>query len=537
MLRALLPVLEFEEMYPLSRERERVRVRAYAKSIGFASALSLRGPHLPSPACGRGEHNAFISVTTYIWRFLLALAGLCASIPASAAPQAGHSCHMPGYDQALRCVTVSAPLDYRNPSGPKLALQVTLAPALREAARPDPLFVLAGGPGQAGSDILPLLETAFRKIRATRDIVFIDQRGTGLSGKLDCDSKEPLDESSSAEQERLIALCMHRLNQPFAFYNTENSARDLEQIRVALGYEKIDLWGASYGTRLAQAYARLYPGNVRAMILDAVAAPDQIIFAWGRDAQAALDATFQHCAEDRDCHAAFPTLAQQFAALQKRVDDGAVTLDFKHPRTAAQVNLRLTAERFAQTVRGALYSPDSASRLPFLIDSAARGNWAPFLAQMVSASDFSLDGPAVGLLLSVTCAEDIPRLTPAIVADEESHSFLHGMEVKTVPTWCRSVNVPPIAYRAPAQIAAPVLLLSGALDPVTPPYRADDAARYMTHAQRFVVANAAHGVSQLGCAPRLLREFVDLPERTLVADCLKEIPRSSFQLDAAGPHP
>jgi len=141
------------------------------------------------------------------------------------------------------------------------------------------------------------------------------------------------------------------------------------------------------------------------------------------------------------------------------------------------------------------------------------------------------------LLLAVTCAEDIPRLTPADVADEESHSFLHGMEVKLVPTWCRSVNVPAIPYHRPTPISAPVLLLSGALDPVTPPYRADSAAKQMARAQHFIVANAAHGVSQLGCAPRLLREFVDRPEQALAAECLKDIPRGSFQLDAAGPHP
>jgi len=468
---------------------------------------------------------------------LFALAGFPITASASAASQQGRSCHLPGYDQALRCITVTAPLDYQHPDGPTLALHVTLAPALREAARPDPLFVLAGGPGQAGSDILPILETAFRKIRATRDIVFIDQRGTGLSGKLDCDSKQALDESSIVEQDQLIAECMRKLNKPFAFYNTENSARDLEQIRIALGYQQINVWGVSYGTRLGQAYARLFPNRVRAMVLDAVAAPDQIIFAWGHDAQAALEATFKHCADDRDCHAAFPALPQQFADLLKRVNDGTIMLDFSHPRTAAHIKMPLTAERFAQTVRTALYSPDSASRLPFLINSAAQGNWEPFLAQMYSSSDFSLDGPAAGLMLAVTCAEDIPRLTPAIVADEEHNSFLNGLEVKLVPNWCRSVNVPAIAYHTPTPITVPVLLLSGALDPVTPPYRAESAAEHMLHAQHFVVANAAHGVSQFGCAPRLLREFIDRPEQPLAAQCLKDIPRTDFQLNAAGPHP
>jgi pimeloyl-ACP methyl ester carboxylesterase len=205
---------------------------------------------------------------------------------------------------------------------------------LREAARPDPVFVLAGGPGQAGSDILPLLESGLRKLRATRDIVFIDQRGTGLSGKLDCDSTQEVDDLDEAGQVRLITDCMKALNKPFRFYNTENSARDLEQVRKALGYTQVNIWGGSYGTRLGQAYARLFPTAVRAMVLDGVAAPDQIIFAWGRDAQASLDATFGQCAADPGCSKAYPHLPQQFSALLARVNGGEIGLDFYHPRTA-----------------------------------------------------------------------------------------------------------------------------------------------------------------------------------------------------------
>jgi len=451
--------------------------------------------------------------------------------------QAGRACHLPGYDQTLRCTEIKVPLDYRHPEGASLALHVTLAPALREGARPDPVFVLAGGPGQAGSDILGLLESSLRKLRATRDIVFIDQRGTGLSGKLDCDDTREVDDLDEAGQEQLILKCMQSLNKPFALYNTENSARDLEQIRTALGYGQIDLWGGSYGTRLGQAYARLFPASTRALILDGVAAPDQIIFAWGKDAQASLDATFKQCAADPGCHAAYPNLAQQFSGLLARVNSGDVHLDFYHPRTANHIQMQLRPERFLQAVRTVLYSPDAANRLPFLIDSADKGNWNPFVAQMYSTSDFSLEGPAIGLMLSVTCAEDIPRVTPAILAEEERNSFLAGREVKFLSRVCQSLNIPAIPYKEAGTINAPVLLLSGALDPVTPPRRAEAAAKHMTRAQHFVVENGGHIVSQSGCAPRLLREFLDRPDAPLVATCLKDIPRNSFQLGAAGPHP
>ncbi|MBC7575288.1 MAG: alpha/beta fold hydrolase [Herminiimonas sp.] len=474
------------------------------------------------------------------WRFFYATAllGMVLSIlPGAVMAQSGRSCHLPGYDQALRCINVAVPLDYRRPDGAKLSLHVTLAPAFREGARPDPLFVLAGGPGQAGSDILPLLDGAFRRIRATRDIVFIDQRGTGLSGKLDCDTLQSLVEKELTEQEATIKACLATLDQRYAFYNTDSAARDLDRIRVALGFKQVNLWGSSYGTRLGQTYARLFPGAVRALILDAVAAPDQIVFAWGQDAQASLDMVFKLCAADRACRLAYPQLPRQFAALASQVAAGAATLDFPHPRTARPTAFTMSSARFLQTVRAALYAGATGSRLPFLIDSASKGNWRPFAAQMYSNTDLSLDGPSIGLMLSVTCAEDISRVTPAILANEERNSFVAGSELKVVSRWCSFVNVPAVPYREPAIIDAPVLLLSGALDPVTPPRRADSAARYMRHAQHHVVASLGHGVSQYGCAPRLLREFLDQPAQPLVADCLKEIPMTSFQLGTAGPQP
>ena len=448
-----------------------------------------------------------------------------------------HSCHLPGYDQPLRCQTVPVPLDYQHPSGEKIMLHVAVAPSFRESAKPDPLFILTGGPGQAASDAISLLDSTFLKARATRDIVFIDQRGTGLSGKLDCDIMESVAELPLAEQETTIGACLRSLHTPFAFYTTDHSARDIDQVRNVLGYASINVWGISYGTRLGQAYARQFPDHLRALILDGVAAPDQIIFAWGRDAQASLDANFKRCADDVDCKASFPMLRQQFNTLLQQVNAGAITLDFSHPRTARKIKMQLVPSTFLQAIRTALYASQTSSRLPFIIDSAEKGNWGPFLAQAYTISDFSSAGPAIGLMLAVTCAEDVPRLTPAIIAEEEGNSFLAGAEVKLLPSWCRFVNVPAAKYAEATMINTPVLLLSGALDPVTPPRRAEAAIRHMSHAQHFVVANAGHGVSTLGCTPKLLREFLDHPEQTLDAACLKKIPPTPFQLGAAGPRP
>jgi pimeloyl-ACP methyl ester carboxylesterase len=466
---------------------------------------------------------------------LLSAPSLAAAAEGTAALQS-RSCHLPGSEESLRCVSVPVPLDYAKPGAGQLVLHVTVAPAFRESARPDPLFVLAGGPGEAGSDVLPLLRNTFRRTRATRDIVFIDQRGTGLSGKLDCASK-PAEEAMTEEQlEAEIRACIGRMKTNFSAYSTAHAARDIDQVRGALGYGKINVWGGSYGTRLGQAYARAFPAKVRALVLDGVAAPDQVIPAGGRDGQAALDKLFSQCAADPSCRRAFPALRTEFGALIDKVAAGKVSVEIADPRTAEPVKLAMTSARFLGTVHSILYSPSDSRRLPFLIHSAAQGRWEPFVARRNVAADFSAEGSnALILHLAVICAEDWPRLTPALRLDDAS--ALTAPMLARLPALCAAMRVAAVPLAAPSTIEAPVLMLSGALDPVTPPRRAEAAGKHMAKAQHFVVANAGHGISQLGCTPRLLREFLDRPEAPLKADCLKDIPVPGFQLGSAGPQP
>jgi pimeloyl-ACP methyl ester carboxylesterase len=448
---------------------------------------------------------------------------------------------LPGAETALACFKVPVALEPQQAGGAKLALHVTVARAFRESSSTDPLFVLAGGPGQAGSDIIPFLSSVFRRVRATRDIVFIDQRGTGLSGKLDCPEADA-DEAPTEAQLRVdLQRCIAKLNRNLSPYNTQNSADDIEQVRRALGYGKVNLWGGSYGTRLAQAYVRRYPANVRALILDGVAAPGQIIPAGGHDAQTALEAVFKRCRDDKACATAYPQLRTEFDALMARLDSGAVPLDFPHPRTAKPTHLTLASNKVVETLHGVLYSASDSGRLPFLIHSAYQNSWGPLLARSYAGSDMGAgDALSLPLYLAVVCAEDVPRMDAKVFEEDSRHSFMKGYAGR-IAALCPYVNVKPAAEvtqpTSPAVIAAPALLLSGALDPVTPPRRAEGAAKYMSAAQHFVVANAGHGVSQLGCTPRLLREFLDHPRQLLAASCLKEIAPSPFQLGSTGPQP
>jgi pimeloyl-ACP methyl ester carboxylesterase len=309
-------------------------------------------------------------------------------------------------------------------------------------------------------------------------------------------------------------------------------------VRLALGYQQVNLWGGSYGTRLAQHYARLFPASVRALVLDGVAAPDQVIPAGGRDAQAALDTTFGQCERDAACARAFPALRAEFAALAEKLARAPVRIEMADPRTAALRPVTISLRRFTATVHRALYAQADAHTLPFLVHSAYNGRWEPFIAQSNRDSDFTADGAMAGpLYLAVVCAEDFPRLTPQLVADDTRGSFLGAPQVTQLATLCPVLDVKPVTYAAPARIDAPALLLSGAQDPVTPPRRAEAAARLMKSARHLVVKNGGHIVSPLGCVPRLMREFLDAPGARLDAACLDEIPAPTFQLNSAGPQP
>jgi pimeloyl-ACP methyl ester carboxylesterase len=460
---------------------------------------------------------------------------------AAPAPQPGRTCHLPGSEEALRCVAVQVPLDYAAP-GKTITIHATVAAAWREAARPDPLFVLAGGPGQAGSDILPIVQAAMRHVRATRDIVLIDQRGTGLSGKLDCKSPPGIDtmteEQFDADMQRCIESLAARHGARYSHYTTDAAARDIERVRLALGYRQVNLWGGSYGSRLAQHYARLYPAAVRTLVLDGVAAPDQVIPAGGRDAQAALESTFRQCEKEAACARAFPALRDEFAALAGQLAKKPVTLPMADPRTAVVRPVTISLRRFIATVHRALYAQADARTLPFLIHSAYHGRWEPFIARSNRDSDFSADGAMAGpLYLAVVCAEDFPRLTPQLLAEDARGSFLGTPQVAQLAKLCPIVGVRPVPQAVPARIDAPALLLSGAQDPVTPPRRAEAAARLMKSAQRLVVKNGGHIVSPLGCMPRLMREFLDRPAARVDAACLDEIAAPTFQLNSAGPQP
>lgn len=459
---------------------------------------------------------------------------ILAAAPVAAAAPSWNNCHLAGQRDALRCTTIPVPRDYADAAAGTLELHVAVAPAIRASAEPDPLFVLAGGPGQAGSDIVFLLDTALARVHATRDIVFIDQRGTGRSGNLRCaDDAQALSRSDDEIKAATLA-CLRSYGKDLMFYSTGAAAHDIERVRQALGASQINLWGGSYGSRLAQAHAREYPASVRSLVLDGVVDAQLSIGDDRSNVAAALDATLQRCADDSDCNRAFPALRQQLDALLHTLDGGDVTATLPHPRSGEPLTVPISRQRLLSMLKLMLYSTERAAQLPYLIARAAVGDWRPLLALQSNSIDLAAAAPAPALLLTLTCREDWPRqsTTHAQVAGGTGEPAL-----ATIDALCRELALPALPAPSEHQITAPALLLSGALDPVTPPGRADLARRHMSNAQHLVAANVAHIVSGHGCAPRLLRQFIDAPLQPVDGACLAEIALPPFQISAAGAAP
>jgi pimeloyl-ACP methyl ester carboxylesterase len=416
-------------------------------------------------------------------------------------------------------------------------------PARRAQAEPDPLFLLAGGPGQAASAMAPLVDRFFREVRERRDVVLVDLRGTGDSHPLAC--APPADEldalGAKAAFELDVAACLARQDADPRLYTSEQQMADLDEVRARLGYERINLWGGSFGTRAALVYARLFPARVRSVVLDG-AAPLEFEFplSLARDNQRALDRLLADCAAEAACAAAFPRLGQELAELLARLEREPARVSLRHPRTGEPVELALGRDRFAGGLRVFLYSASHQALMPLLIDQAWRGNFAPFVALSLAGMAWSVDTMALGLTLSVVCAEDVAGVTDEEIAAASRGSFLGRSEMDEWKRWCSlwpAGTLSPGLRRAPPS-AAPALILSGELDPVTPPRWGEVMARHFHAARQVVAPGTGHNVSFSGCVPDVIARFLAAGSAAgLDTSCVAALRRPPFVLDLAGSAP
>jgi len=446
---------------------------------------------------------------------------------------------------AARCGRLAVPENRDEPGGKILRLHVAVIPALRLQPEPDPLFVLSGGPGQAASDFYLSVAPAFARVRRDRDIVLVDQRGVGRSNRLDCalpDSGE-LAHVDLGRLDAAVQSCLAALPSDPRFYSTSIAVRDLDEVRAALGYERVNVYGVSYGTRVAQHYMRRYPQRVRAAILDGVIPPDEALGPGiPLAAQRALDALFEGCAADGACAQRFPELPRRFAALRARLLREPLTLEIPDPLTARPVTISLGAAELAGAVRLLSYSDETASILPFLIHEAeAEGRPQALAAQYLMVSRTTQKLFAMGMHFAVVCSEDAPRwredqeLEQALERTYIGPVFMHAMR-----TVCAQWPRGPVDadFSEPLRTDIPVLLLSGGADPATPPEYAQRVLPGLQHATHLLLAGQGHGQIAVGCIPRLAAQFIELGSAAaLDEDCAARVSPAPFLMSASGPAP
>jgi pimeloyl-ACP methyl ester carboxylesterase len=450
-----------------------------------------------------------------------------------------------GASTAARCLSLSVPEDPATPDGAQIPLAVAVIPALRSKAEPDPLFLISGGPGQAARDLYLAMGPAFARIQRDRDIVIVDQRGTGQSARFDCEMANEAEfvDVSAALAGTLAEQCLTAFARDARFYTTSAAVHDLERVRAALGYETINLYGVSYGTRVAQHYMRRYPQRVRAAILDGVVPPG---LALGPriaiDAQTALDAIFERCVLDEACNRAFPAIREQFAALRERLRAAPVALTIPDPVTATPIEVRFGLAELTAAVRMLSYSDEAGSLLPLLIHEANTANRPQGLAAQFELIKRALGAQiAYGMHFSVACSEDAPRWREENVTRAQlTETYIGTQLVDAMEAICAEWPRGPVDedFHEPLDVDVPTLLLSGANDPVTPVAYGERVRATLSNAKHLVLNGQGHGQLVIGCMPQVAAKFVAAASFDALGEsCLYSITPAPFFLSPAGPAP
>jgi pimeloyl-ACP methyl ester carboxylesterase len=469
-------------------------------------------------------------------RYLAAAALCCAAwmSPTHAGAASLQPCRVQGFRTEVQCGVLQRALDPAHPESTQIDVHYVVVPALARRKLPDPVFFLAGGPGQSAIGVAPMVAQQLSRLNNRRDLVFVDQRGTGQSAPLMCSEDRHATLAQLLDTKRRDALlrqCLSQLQKlPYGdlrFFTTTLAMQDVDAVRQALGAEHINLLGGSYGTRAALEYMRAFPQAVRRSVIDGVAPPDMVLPASvSTDNQAAFDALLTACERDANCAQKYPRMRADWNSLLASLPR---TATVTHPLTGVREQLTLTRETVLGAVRAPLYSPVLTSALPQAVSDAAQGRFDALLAL---GTGFGLSGAnrlAEGMHFSVVCAEDFPRLSAT--ADRPGRDFgaeFSQLYVDVCAIWPKG-NVASAFYSVPRS-AAPVLVLSGGIDPVTPPRHGERVAQALgPMARHVVVPNAGHGVTSLGCMHDVLYRFIDAADDVLAmkvdANCALKIPR------------
>jgi pimeloyl-ACP methyl ester carboxylesterase len=442
------------------------------------------------------------------------------------------ACRLNGVEREILCGVVTMPENPDAPTGGTIDVHFAVVPAVARNARPDPIFVLAGGPGQAAGGVIAQMMPVFTELNARREIVFVDQRGTGRSNALECRDDDASLATTLDPSQHLDGLkqCLAELHGDLRQYATWIAVGDYDAVRRKLGADRINLWGGSYGTRVALEYLRQYPQRVRTVVLDGVAPSDMVLpAAFAVDADAALAALVSACTADARCHERFPDFEARIETLLARAHQG-FDVVVTHPLTGKAQPLHVDSRLLASLLRIPLYVPSLSSLLPYALASAGGGDFSALVALSAAVNGSALENFALGMHFAVVCAEDLPRIGAKERAEMARTRFgntfadVYAEVCKAVPTR----PVPEAFYRIP-RAEVPVLILSGGFDPATPPRHGAAVAARLGKARHIVSPHLGHGLSAQACAPRLITRFIRTASfEELDTGCLEKLPVATF---------
>lgn len=468
------------------------------------------------------------------YRFMpLALAFLLLAQPTWANDD---TCYVDGLSDRLRCGFVSVPENYNAPNGKQIQVHYAVLPAVKPSFTQEALLAIAGGPGQSAIENAASFDQIFSKVRQQRDILLIDQRGTGQSNLLQC-SGDGFEGALALNEDDLdIAVdtqeCLDTIEADVAQYGSQTALKDFEAVRNHLGYQKLHIYGISYGTRMAQLYMRHYPQVLATVTLDGVVPMQQSVLHIGDAIDRAIGLLLDNCSSNELCHDQFGELEQELNQVNTLLSQGPLISQTRDPLTNEPTQLTMTRAKFMGAIRMALYSTNVRALLPHAIHQAAQGNYQAIMG--LYALTVNSTGIAAGMHAAVVCGEDWQRFGE----DERrraqqsyfSREMLNGFD-KTCPIW----NIPVVDDSFSAAIASdiPTLVLSGQIDPATPPSWGEMAMEKLTQAKHFIAPYATHGVAYQSCGNDLVAQLVSSGTiESLSAECLSKDVSRNFYLNA-----
>ena len=428
-------------------------------------------------------------------------------------------CEWPGVPGEVWCGTLDVPEDRSVQEGRTIGLRVAVLPATGDSGpEPDAVSCLAGGGVVPATRYLPFFASTVSRLREARDIVLVDQRGTGGSNALECELPEPHDVEDGgdglayeAAYGGAIEACRNAIEDRAdpALYTTWNAADDLDAVREWLGYEQLSLWGASYGTKVARVYMRRHPDRVRAVVLHGVVPiersmwPDLFLAA-----DSALTQLIDLCATDPACAAAYPDLEVRFVDLVKRLEAAPVPLRVPLVDSASDtVTVLFDRRSLAWLVVGMLRSSRAARALPLLVYQASNGDYERIASMQRPGEPAPIPR---GVYLSIACTEELPRLTAEDLGRARRPTRLGSgewldEEMRECEIW-GSGSVPD-GFWTPVASAAPVFLVTGSEDYITPPAYAEWVASHLANASVRVVPQRGHDDID-PCVAGLIEDFL-----------------------------